>query len=283
MESEIEPSPHNDLLKRIHTKRSHIATYLSTVEPTANRITTLTTFCSAVAALLTGSLTKALGITGPSSPSWQWIAASATGFSIVAGSANQWYKSRDFATRVSTAQATDAKLEALETLLEVGQISPKDAMTRYERYLLEIDFIKTPTKTKSWWRRRVALEEVEGILTQPISGQIVGDDGFVCSGFTKPVPLPKGVHLWLAVEIDGRIWPKESELSVKEDGSWAKTIFEEGMTTKFAVSLFAADPFGHKHIRKWLRSSEKAGKYPELYRMPGMIRLKRVTGLRRDL
>jgi hypothetical protein len=125
----------------------------------------------------------------------------------------------------------------------------------------------------------VPLELVEGEITQPTPGQDVGDT-FPCSG-SASVPQPD-VHLWLAVEIEGRIWPKERELTVTDE-SWTRTVFEEGTNETFALSLFAANPEAHRYLKTWLASCDKQGKYPELRRTAGMIRLSRVTALTRTL
>jgi hypothetical protein len=130
--------------------------------------------------------------------------------------------------------------------------------------------------------RRPALQisdRVRGEIKQPTVDQEVGDT-FVASGSAKGVQ--QGLHLWLAIEINGRIWPNEGELLLEDDGSWKTTVFEEGTAARFSLSLFAANEEGHDYIRSWLRSSVQTGSYPELRRTIGMRRLARVTGLRRQ-
>jgi len=267
-----------DLLRKIRAKRSHIATYVGRAEPTANRLTTFATICSVIAAGSTTLLTKVLATPGTTSPSWRWLAVGATISSILAGSANQWYRSRDFAARISKAQAADARLEALETLIEVGQVRLKEATDRYQKCVLEVPFVAFPARRGHGWKREVPLELVEGTISLPTSESHVRDQ-FTCSG--SATGLQPDMHLWLAVEIDGRIWPKEAEVKAKEeDGTWTKTIIEEGTNETFAVSLWVANPEGHKYIRTWLTKSDERGTYPELRRM---IRLWRVTELRRTL
>jgi hypothetical protein len=271
--------PNDNLLRKIRAKRSHISTYLSRVEPTANRLTTFITICSAIAAASTAVLTIALS-TAPSIK-LRWLSAGATASSALAVSANQWYKSRDLTTRILKAQAADAKLEALEALIEVGQITLKEAAARYAKCVLEVHFVTLPARRDGGWKREVPLELVEGEITQPTSGKYVGDS-FICSG--SATGLRPDIHLWLVAEIEGRIWPKETEVTVKEGTDlWTKTIFEEGSNETFAVSLFAANPVGHRYIQAWLKSCDKKGTYPELRRTPGMIRLSRVSALRRTL
>ncbi len=201
---------------------------------------------------------------------------------MLAGAANQWYRSRDLAHRILKAQAVDAKLETLETLIEVGQVPIKEAISRYEKCVLEVPFAGFPTRRGRRWQSEAPLELMEGQICQPKAGQQVGDS-FVCSGTAACLQPDLRSHLWLATEIEGRIWPKETEIVVKEGGSWTKTIFEEGTNEIFAVSLFAANPEGHRYVQDWLRACDRKGTYPELRRTPGMIRLARVTGLRRTL
>jgi hypothetical protein len=106
------------------------------------------------------------------------------------------------------------------------------------------------------------------------------DHGIACEPTSS---LQEGAHLWLAVEIDGRIWPKESEVHIEEDGSWSKTVFEEEAAGKFSLLLYAANAEGNDYIRAWLRSCDQTGSYPELLGAPGLTYLARIDGLRRDL
>jgi hypothetical protein len=43
-------------------------------------------------------------------------------------------------------------------------------------------------------------------------------------------------HLWLVVEVNNGVWPKEGELHVLADGSWESTVYEDGATDKFSLA-----------------------------------------------
>lgn len=275
----LDSTAHNEsLLKKIGAKRSEIAAYLSRTEPTAMRLTTVTTLCSATAGILTATLTKVLGDAPKFSPTWRWLSLGATVCSGLAIVTNQWYKSRNYAANISKARTADAKLEALATLIEIGQIPLKDSGIRYEKCVLEVPFVILPTTTAPWWRG-VPLERVEGKIKTPTSGQPIAET-IPCAG--TATGLQPGVHLWLAVESSGRIWPRETEVTVKPDGSWAKTLFEDGTLPTFAVSLYVVGPKGHRTIKRWLDSCASTGSYPELHRTRHMPRLDWVTGLTRN-
>jgi hypothetical protein len=91
------------------------------------------------------------------------------------------------------------------------------------------------------------------------------------------------LHLWLAVEIDDCLWPKEGEVSVQDDGSWSKTIFEEGKVDEFSLSLWAVNATGERYVRDWFKEGDRVGNYRELRRTSGMQRLAKVNGLHRVL
>jgi hypothetical protein len=286
----MKPEPETDnknLLERVRAARLRVGSYVNKVEPRGNRLTSLGITCSALATLLTAgpaiggeSFTKALGAAGPNSPSWRILCGGAMMFSLAAAVATKLYKSHDIAARLSKAQACDAKLEAIETLIQVGQISLKDAAPRYEKFILEVPFIALREKQRRRLQQEPAVESVRGEIKLPSSSEAVGDT-FLCSGSASG--LREGVHLWLAVEIDGRIWPRECEVHVEEDGSWSKTVFEEEAAGKFSLLLYAANAEGNDYIRAWLRSCDETGSYPELMGAPGLTRLARINGLRRNL
>ncbi|MBW8875203.1 MAG: hypothetical protein JF614_09580 [Acidobacteria bacterium] len=265
------------LLLRIREKRRRIAAFVSHLEPRGARLTNLSLICGSVATALTAgpaiggkTLTDALGA-GGDMPSWRILCAAAAGFSLVAAIATNLYKSNDIASRLSKAQTCDAKLDGLQTLVELGQLPTEEAAKKYEEYLPDIAFIPSDDGRLG---RRSSLEAVSGSITTPKPNEVVGRI-FSCSGQVKQ--LAHGLNLWLAVEISGRIWPKESPVYVEGDGTWSKKIFEEGVVGDFALSLFVADARGSKHIRSWLDACDQLGTYPELRRTPGMIKLDSVN------
>ena len=137
------------LLQKVAGKRSEIRSFLSKTEPRNTRLVNIAIVCSAIAASLTAGpafggktvtawLTETLGLT---SPVWQLLCLGATGCSVAAVIATNMSKSHEIATRLLRAQATDAKLEGLETLIEMDQIGIEKASSLYIQYLDDIPFL----------------------------------------------------------------------------------------------------------------------------------------------
>jgi hypothetical protein len=180
------------------------------------------------------------------------------------------------ASRLGKAQACDAKLEGLETLLGLDQITLKDAATGYTQYISEIPFISDDSV--SLLGRHSSLDWVKAEILEPQPNQVV-ENTFPCSIWVED--FDAGCHLWLAVEIGGRIWPKERELHLEEDSTWKGKISEEGTIDAFSLSLYAANRKANRRIRAWLDRGDAAGEYQELRRIPGTRRIARVDGLHR--
>lgn len=115
------------------------------------------------------------------------------------------------------------------------------------------------------------------IIDEPRTNQFVGRT-IRCSGIATDVQ-PQ-MHLWLAVEADGLIWPREGEVFVDKENRWSGTIFEDGATRKFSAALLIASPEGDRLIREWLEDGRRKGEYAEMKGIPGTERLARVDGLR---
>ena len=275
------------LLARLRDKRRRIASFTDRVAPRGAYLTNTGIVASAVATLLSAGpaigglrLTQALGSAGENSPSWRILCAAAALCSLASTIATNLFRSHDIACRLARAQACDAKLESLELLVELKQLTLKEATARYEKYLPEVSFIPSELAPRRRFGKVAPLDRVEGKFHTPAPGQTV-ETSFSASG--QAGGLQPGLHLWLAVEVAGRLWPKEGELLLKDDGSWSKTIFEEGQAGQFGLSLWAVNGAGDKAIRGWLEQSERSGAYTELQRLPGMRRLARVDGLHRAL
>ena len=123
---------------------------------------------------------------------------------------------------------------------------------------------------------QVQLNQVRGAIDKPKQGETVARK-IECSGWASG--LAPELHLWLATEVHGLLWPKGGEIHVASDGSWSKTIFEDGAIVEFSVSLFVANGDAHRAILKWLQAGEQAGNYERLSGVLGMDRLDRVDGL----
>lgn len=122
-----------------------------------------------------------------------------------------------------------------------------------------------------------AFRTATGTITEPADRGIVKRT-FETSGTARNVG--KGVHLWLAVEINDRIWPKEGRLLVNGTGQWRVTVFEDGRPDQFGLSLWSANSSADTQLRAWLDRGANTGAFPELQPPPGMKRLARVEGLR---
>ncbi len=132
------------------------------------------------------------------------------------------------------------------------------------------------------WRTKTAddpnaYQSSNGAISEPRDRAIV-NAMFNASGTANN--LGKGVYVWLAVEINGRIWPKGDRLTVDRNGQWNQRVFEDGHPDQFALSLWAANSDANVQLRAWLERGQQTGVYPELHPLPGMKRLARVEGLR---
>jgi hypothetical protein len=271
------------LLKRIKDTRRRIANHLRDLEPQGARLTNGSIIFGGIAALLGGiqlafghgHLPKTIDPNGTLS-AWQLLAAAAAvsaGFASISG---QLYKSREIASKLAKVQSCDAKLEGLETSLDLGHVTIKEADTRYGQWIVDIAFVPadSPQPDASG---AGALDSVRGQIAAPAGGTSV-PRVIACSGSASGVGA--NVHLWLAVEVKDLVWPKEGQILPEDDGSWTATVFEDGAVDEFSLALVAADRRAHKKIQAWLDSGKKSGRYRELRYPPGTRRVDRVERLR---
>ena len=126
---------------------------------------------------------------------------------------------------------------------------------------------------------REDLALVSGKIEVPVRGHTV-PNRFDCAGTLEGYKSGGGVHIWLAVEINGFIWPKERQLRVGKDGRWSAIVFEDGGGTEFSLILLAADEVAHAKIEEWLALGKSRGKYERMNMIEGSFRLDRVEKLR---
>lgn len=137
------------LLAKIKTKRQQLADYLDTMEP---RHSTMI-MCSIVAGALSAALTAGPGVGGEGFinsatdvasfgiPLWQVLCLAATVLSVIAVVANGLLKSYDLTSKITSARTCDAKLEGIETMLELGQTDVEQATQHYTQCLAEMPHV----------------------------------------------------------------------------------------------------------------------------------------------
>jgi hypothetical protein len=275
----IKPDEVLVLLSRIRRRRHNIRVFVDHLQPAGRLLTNVNIVFGVLATVLTvtpaiggKALLGVIGESNPDSPAWRWLFGLAAFFSLLSTIAAKLYKSRDIAARLAAAQTGNAKLAGLETLLELEQLPVRKAVEEYNRVNSEISFVSEYQVASS----KNVIELAKGEIQIPIQNQSV-NSVIRCSGWAEDIR--PGCHLWLAVEIKGRIWPKEREIFVDEKGVWECTISEEGEEVKFSLSLFAVNDAANRKIRAWLDKGDARGDYVELRRLAGMRRLARVDGL----
>lgn len=143
------PNESSTLLSKIRAKRKDLSGYLSTMEPRNSRLINYSIVAGALAAGLTagpgiggdGFIGATKGLISFGVPVWQVLCLVATMLSLIAVISNGMLKSHDLTSKIGQARMCDAKLEGLETMLELEQIEVKQAAQRYSQYLTEIPHI----------------------------------------------------------------------------------------------------------------------------------------------
>ena len=117
-----------------------------------------------------------------------------------------------------------------------------------------------------------------GEILRPVDDENVGRS-FQVSGELSGIP--EGGHIWLAVEVNNTLWPKEPEISAS-DRRFSKQIIEGGSYPDgvFTLSLLLVSSEGQAAIEEWLENGRNTGEYPGLEDIPGSARLDVVDGLR---
>jgi hypothetical protein len=142
----------DDLLTRIESRRSDVRAYLRENRPRLRRRANLTIVLSALAALFTAgpavggetfshSVQQNLGL-GSDSLVWRLLCLAALVVSLSAAVLTNVGKSEDAAGRLSAAEAVNAELEGLTTLLQFGQLPVEEAVKLYQQYAVKIPFVE---------------------------------------------------------------------------------------------------------------------------------------------
>lgn len=123
-----------------------------------------------------------------------------------------------------------------------------------------------------------SLDKVSGGINRPSSNTHVAR-AIETDGWVKDVR--KNQHLWLVIEVGTHKWPKADSVRANKDGTWRKTIFEDGLGAAFSLSLYVADADGHEKIQKWLDIGSLIGYHPFEVDIPGTSRLARIENLQK--
>ncbi len=137
------------LLTKIRNKRKELAEYLARTEPQNSRLINSSIITGALAAALTagpgvggdGFISAAKNMMSFGIPVWQVLCLLATVLSVTAVIANGMLKSHSLSSKVLKTRTCDAKLEGLETMLELAQLDIKQATQIYTNCLTEISHI----------------------------------------------------------------------------------------------------------------------------------------------
>jgi hypothetical protein len=140
-----------DLLWRIEARRGSVQAYLREHRPRTRRRATITVVLSSLAAVFTAgpalggepfadSVQGALGLQSDSSV-WRTLCLLAMLVSISAAVLTNLGKSQDDVARLSSAEAANAELEGLSSLLRFGHLSVDDGVKLYQQYSVKIPFI----------------------------------------------------------------------------------------------------------------------------------------------
>lgn len=137
------------LLTKIRNKRQELAAYLARAEPRSLRLINASIISGALAAALTagpgiggeGFISAAKNIVSFGIPIWQLLCLLATILSVAVVVSNGMLKSNSITSKVEKTRTCDAKLEGLETMIELAQVDLKQAAQLYTQCLTEIPHI----------------------------------------------------------------------------------------------------------------------------------------------
>jgi hypothetical protein len=140
-----------DLLWRIEARRASVQAYLRAQRPRARRRATLTVVLSSLAAVFTagpafggeGFARSVQGLVGLTSDStvWRLLCLLAVLVSVGAAVLTNLGRSQDDAGRLSSAEAVNAELEGLISLLQYGHLSVDDGVKLYQQYSVTVPFV----------------------------------------------------------------------------------------------------------------------------------------------
>jgi exonuclease VII small subunit len=139
------------LIERIQARRVDIDAFLDRARPKGARLGVVSVISSALAATFTAG--PALGGTSfadgaqtmfgfsTESAVWQLLCIGALVVSVVSVICTNLLRSQDTAARISSAEAANAELAGLQTMLEFGELRLEPAVKLYQQCVLKVAFI----------------------------------------------------------------------------------------------------------------------------------------------
>jgi DNA repair ATPase RecN len=112
------------LLRRIKNRRRTLDAYLQSAKPRAERLTYVSVISSALVA------------------------------SVIAAISANLSKSKDAEARIVSAEACNAELEGLQSMVEFRQVSLEEAVTLYQQYITRVPFVPEQLRRKEHPARR---------------------------------------------------------------------------------------------------------------------------------
>ncbi len=142
-------SSRETLLTLIREKRATLAEFINKIDGRSRRQTNIAIICGAIAAALTAGpaiggvpfsawLTKATGV---ETPIWQVLCFGAMICSVAATIATNLSKTQDVLSKLTAAQACNARLEGLQSQVELQSLDFKQASADFSKLLAEIPFV----------------------------------------------------------------------------------------------------------------------------------------------
>jgi cytochrome bd-type quinol oxidase subunit 2 len=140
-----------DLLARIEARRASVQAFLRAHRPRTRRRANVAIVLSSLAAIFTAgpafggegfaaALQNTLNLRSDSYV-WRILCLLALLVSVGAATLTNLSKSQDDVAKLSTAEAANAELEGLSTLLQFGHLPVSDAVKLYQQYSTKIPFI----------------------------------------------------------------------------------------------------------------------------------------------
>jgi hypothetical protein len=119
-------------------------------------------------------------------------------------------------------------------------------------------------------------QEPAGRVVAPLTGDRL-ERAFTAEGTLAAIPPDR--HVWLAVQVDNLLFPKEPEIP-RADRRWSAQVVQGGDPSEdFALALLMVDADGQRVIERWLSRGQRSGDYPGLERITGSAKLDVVRNL----